>query len=746
MGTTVRVSIARVSANALVAAALCTLVAGVGAASASATPFPAECSNLQMAINEVAGATQHGEGDVIVLNGMCDAANLASPTGVTLPAGSSFSIEGKSGTTSGFDGTDVTGPLLGNVPSTEAGAMTLGHLTFQHAKNVSALSIRASRVTLSDDSFLENEEQGGSEHAAFVDVGQSPANCPPPTGPAAITVTDSTFLRNKLVLGSGRGGGGAAWLEDTCEPSRNVLEGNIFEGNTLEAAGTAGEVEVTGGGLQFVGAKKQPTPVSQSGNVFDSNGIVAKESAEGNYGGGGEWLQDASLSSVGDRFSRNMIAGTSSHEESAWSWGAGLGIDNFDLDCSAALPESTLEDVVVTGNAIGPGYTEALGGGGIYVGCTHLRVLDSTFTLNTAPAGAGIEGESNDQLELANSIVAEDSGGNEIAGFNKPAAGGSLIATYSDVCSYAGSSEPVPGTGNICANPLLADNGEPVSFDVHETASSPTIDAGSNALVPDGLTTDFYGTPRILAGYASCSQSFPAVVDMGAAEPPARPAVLPSCCPAADQSRAAGARADPLRQPRAQLHRHRAATELHEHRRSGLLRDDLRHLQRDAKGQEDRRRRHERPRQDARQNRPRVVLPTRRRHRNVPGQAQLDRPRAAAQVPRLLGLGIGQRGDAQQQPGHLPPAYDAVQRAQAEAQEVKAAQGKNTPRVGAEPHRRTKASVGPDGADQVYRLTPSPRISRACAGVATGLPIASHRAFARLTSWALDSACSPGAV
>ncbi len=531
MGTTVRVSIARVSANALVAAALCTLVAGVGAASASATPFPAECSNLQMAINEVAGATQHGEGDVIVLNGMCDAANLASPTGVTLPAGSSFSIEGKSGTTSGFDGTDVTGPLLGNVPSTEAGAMTLGHLTFQHAKNVSALSIRASRVTLSDDSFLENEEQGGSEHAAFVDVGQSPANCPPPTGPAAITVTDSTFLRNKLVLGSGRGGGGAAWLEDTCEPSRNVLEGNIFEGNTLEAAGTAGEVEVTGGGLQFVGAKKQPTPVSQSGNVFDSNGIVAKESAEGNYGGGGEWLQDASLSSVGDRFSRNMIAGTSSHEESAWSWGAGLGIDNFDLDCSAALPESTLEDVVVTGNAIGPGYTEALGGGGIYVGCTHLRVLDSTFTLNTAPAGAGIEGESNDQLELANSIVAEDSGGNEIAGFNKPAAGGSLIATYSDVCSYAGSSEPVPGTGNICANPLLADNGEPVSFDVHETASSPTIDAGSNALVPDGLTTDFYGTPRILAGYASCSQSFPAVVDMGAAElQPAQPS-----CPAAVQ-------------------------------------------------------------------------------------------------------------------------------------------------------------------------------------------------------------------
>jgi hypothetical protein len=532
MGMIVRASCVRATRNALAAVVLAALGAGVGAASASAMTREASCSNLQTTINEVATTADHGEGDVIVLNGMCDAANLSSPAGVILPAGSSFSIEGKPGTTSGFDGAGVTGPLLGNVPSTEAGAMTFSHLTFQHAKGVSALSIRASRVTLSDDSFLENEEQGGSEHAAFVDVGQSPANCPPTTGPPAITLTGSTFSRNKLALGNNAGGGAGAWLEDTCEQSRNVVEGNTFEGNTLEASGTAKTVEVTGGGLQFVGGKTLPAPVSQRSNVFDSNSILATVPAEGNYGGGGEWLQDASLSSIGDRFSRNTIAGTSNPSESAWSWGAGLGIDNFALACSeAALPESTLEDAVVTGNSIGPGYTVALGGGGVWVGCSHLRVLDSTFTLNTAPNGAGIEGEPNDQLELANSIVAEDSGGNEIAGFNASTSGGSLTATFSDVCSYAGSSEPLPGTGNICTNPLLADNGEPASFDVHETASSPTIDAGSNALVPSGLTTDAFGTPRILAGHTGCTGSFPAVVDMGAAElQPAQPS-----CPATVQ-------------------------------------------------------------------------------------------------------------------------------------------------------------------------------------------------------------------
>jgi hypothetical protein len=537
MEMTVRVRLAHVSMYVLTVAMLAVLGAGAGAASAGAATVPAECSNLQGTIDEVA-AVQDGQGDVIVLDGLCDVGSLGSSSGVTLPAGSSFSIEGKPGTTSGFDGAGIAGPLLSNATSTEAGAMTISHLTFEHAKDFSALSIRASRVTLSGDSFLENEEQGASEHAAFVEIGPCP-----PTGTPAITITGSTFSSNKLILGNNKGGGAGAWLEDACD-SRNVLEGNTFEGNTLEAENTdaAEELEVTGGGLQFVGGKTQPASVSQRANVFDSNRIVAPETAAlGDYGGGGEWLADASLLSVDDRFSRNDLAGTrvEGPDSSAWSWGAGLGLDNRNLACNGAeLTESTLEDAVVVGNAIGSGTKIDLGGGGIWVSCSHLRVLNSTVTLNTAPYGAGIEGEAYDQLELANSIVAEDSPGEEIAGFAE-SEGGSLTASFSDVCATAGSSEPLPGAGNICANPLLTDNGNPVSFDVHETASSPTIDAGSNALVPSGLTTDFFGTTRILAGHASCTGSFPAVVDMGAAE--FEPAAVPPCpAPVQEQTPAPG--------------------------------------------------------------------------------------------------------------------------------------------------------------------------------------------------------------
>src|SRR2546423_920982 len=83
-------------------------------------------------------------------------------------------------------------------------------------------------------------------------------------------------------------------------------------------------------------------------------------------------------------------------------------------------------------------------------------------------------GEPGDQLTLQNSILNGDSDGGELTGFT--GAGGSVTASYSDLCN---GSSPFAGTGNICANPALA---SPATGDVHETSSSPTIDAGSNAL------------------------------------------------------------------------------------------------------------------------------------------------------------------------------------------------------------------------------------------------------------------------
>ena len=503
-------------------------------AAATASTLPSGCTELTAKIATANADPNHGEGDVIVLNGMCNGANLKMSGGVSIPAEANFAIEGAGGTVSGFDGTGVTAPLLHSAGFEGVGSVVLRNLTFQHADvsaNGAALSLRASHLTLADDSFLENTTHGqlGGAVFVFIEPPTKPLTCADaPSSPPGVTITGSTFRANKL-LGPSSAGGGALWFAQVCTNPSELLEGNVFEGNTVEVSAAGGEAE--GGALFFESdSSEAPTPVAQRGNVFDSNKVVAT-STTSDYGGGGEWLEGASLTSVGDRFSRNALPGTASPK---WSWGGGLGILN--TGCNTVTPtESTLENAVVVGNSIAAGTPSALGGAGLYVGCSpsptnpnHLNLLDSTVTANVVGAGgvAGVDGNPGDQLRLVNSIVSGDTGA-EIGGFS-----GSLSASFSDVCA-AGGASPLPGEGNICTNPLLANNGNPSSFDVHEMSASPTIDAGSNALVPNGLTTDAFGTTRILAGHTGCIGSFPAVVDMGAAEfQSAAPSCLPPRSPA----------------------------------------------------------------------------------------------------------------------------------------------------------------------------------------------------------------------
>jgi hypothetical protein len=146
-------------------------------------------------------------------------------------------------------------------------------------------------------------------------------------------------------------------------------------------------------------------------------------------------------------------------------------------------------------------------GAGVYVGCdnapTALTLLDSTVAGNTAGPGVsigGIAGDGDDAITLRNSIVTANPNGLDATGFS------SWAVTTSDVCGIDGST-PLLGGGNICAAPKLRDP-RPGHGDVHQTAASPTLDRGSNAVVPAALKLDYEGGRRIL-GLA---------VDMGADE------------------------------------------------------------------------------------------------------------------------------------------------------------------------------------------------------------------------------------
>jgi hypothetical protein len=494
---------------------------GCGAQTAGAETLPATCANLQSRINT---ASTSAGADTVVLGEMCKAA-------VKLPAHSDFTLEGAAGTTSGLNGEGVSGHLL-ETSSEIAGAMTISNLTFEHATAKTfvggALYVFATSLTLSHDHFTDDtvEEAEASGGGAYVIIAPAGGGSCEAHEPAALTVTESSFVGDTAKGASGslsNHGGGLDAIVD-CGGRASYLTRDTFEGDNVTTTDSA---EAEGGGAALLdAATSSPGVLYQEGNVFDSNTVTGP--AEGNRGGGGEWLEGINLTSVGDRFSRDSIPGTTAAK---WSWGGGLGILN--TSCISTAPtESTLENAVVAGNMIGAGTPADLGGAGIYVGIacgpepehhSHLRLLDSTVTENsvaTAGGVAGIDGHPADQLALANSIVSGDQAGAEIGGFT--GTGGSLTNAFSDVCDEAGTA-PLPGEGDICAAPKLADEGNPGSFDVHETELSPTIDAGSNALLPTGLSTDLYGNPRVSANLVrlNCSPNpalGPAVVDMGAAE------------------------------------------------------------------------------------------------------------------------------------------------------------------------------------------------------------------------------------
>jgi hypothetical protein len=497
---------------------------GVFASVAAATTYNATCTSLQGVLNSAGADPGGGAGDVVTLDGMCSGTYYYA-----LPAGSAFTLEGAAGTNSGVDATSIDNhrELDG---SAGVGAMTISNLTFQGADStadaVDLVQTGSGTLTLSDDTFTENVTTPTEPVLIQEDAGGY-GTCTSAGG--SLDITGSQFTNNFDIFSGdtspdqiGGGGGGALKIQFDCGYDSASLTGNTFAGNTAEAGGGDG----SGGAVEifdnYASANVLPT-VTQSGNTFDSNAVTQTGTPASDYGGGGEWTEGVSLHSTDDRFSRNTLPGTSG--ASNWAWGAGLAIVNNDCPSPPAQEtESTLTGDVIAANSILDGAGSAAAdaqGAGIYLGCgfepqqdtNHLLLSDSTVTANSvAPAAdaatAGIDGHSTDQLVLDNSILEGDFGGAEITGFG--GAGGSLSASYSDVCS---GSAPATGPGNICADPKLVDDGNANSFDVHETATSPTIDAGSDALLPTGLTTDFFGSPRLLTSVPGACP-----VDIGAAE------------------------------------------------------------------------------------------------------------------------------------------------------------------------------------------------------------------------------------
>lgn len=467
------------------------------------------------------------------------------------------------------------------------GAPTIEGLLFENAHSTAAnsggaLSLNAapngSAVTLAHDTFVGDVASGGEGGAARIN-----------TSSALVTVTDSTFTNNSATLTGGAlmieatsanvsgdtftgnsvtgavafGGGlyastvegsitlsksrfggnssddegGGAWLASEASGVPITLIANTFSHNDVsDPAGTSKNVRgYLGGGIALEGESAVPINVVQRENTFDGNSVSFKPAAVSAMGGG-ESTTHIALHSTDDHFTNNTLQSPSATENAeskkVFGWGAGLSVAECG-DTTEAPPTvpnviSTLADAVVAGNTLLSG--PSANGAGIYVGFVcptayeTLQLIDSTVAGNAVSGAsgrvAGISGGPHDVLAMTNTIVFGDSGGPELGGF-QGLAGAS--AAFSDVCSAA---LPFAGAGNLCVDPGLLAPG-PGSADVHETAASPTLERGSNVLVPTSVSADAFGGPRVL-GPLLCGVSPAAVVDIGAAEF-AYPA--PSCPP-----------------------------------------------------------------------------------------------------------------------------------------------------------------------------------------------------------------------
>lgn len=493
------------------------------APSATGDAVVSDCGSLQHALD-----TSASEDTVTLVQGL-----TCTNMSFTLP-GHPIVLRG-AGNGATFDGGSPNTPIL---TGTGVGSTRIRNLTFRDGNTSGsggAIEITgASSPTLAGDRFFDNQSGGSGGAVDIESTGGmiTVTNCvfgAPGSGNHAlfgggaflgtngtVQVTGSKFAGNSAASSygglrasghtvtvatssltgntAGAVGGGAAVAAHEA-----TLTSDAFAGNRIDDLTGAVSSRHAGAGLLVTGNGSPPWTDTQTGNLFQGNTMKLKTSgATDDRMGGGEAVEGSSLTSRYDRFVDNSFPGGTS----GWEWGAGLSLHG----CGGTNPTpEQLTDDVVAGNAITGG--SGGDGAGIYAGCTTIPVAltltDSTVSGNGAPGGgtAGIWGGAADRLTLDNSIVAGDTG-SDLSGFT------SIAASHSDACL---GTSPVSGPGDICANPMLLNA---AAGDVHETYSSPTIDAGLNSLVPGGLIKDIYGRPRIQSERPGGT----ATVDMGAAE------------------------------------------------------------------------------------------------------------------------------------------------------------------------------------------------------------------------------------
>jgi predicted outer membrane repeat protein len=313
-------------------------------------------------------------------------------------------------------------------------------------------------------------------------------------------VSSSPKLTNVTFSGNTARFGGGMWNFDNSNPA---LTNVTFRGNTADFGG--------GGMCNFDNSNPALTNVTFRSNTAGAGGGMYNYSSR-------PVLRNVTFSSNTATYGGGVINSDTSNPEltnvtfSGNTARFGGGMWSFDSD-------PVLTNVTFNGNMAD------YDGGGMYNDTSRPVLTNVTFSGNTAlRGGGGMHNFNNSSPVLRNLIIWGNTAPTGPGIFNDES---TPSVAFSDVqgcftdSSWNGSCGS-DGGNNIEADPLFvdadgADNTVGTADDnlrLHE--ASPAIDAGSNSLVPSGVTTDLDGNLRIVDG----NNDGTAVVDMGAYELP----------------------------------------------------------------------------------------------------------------------------------------------------------------------------------------------------------------------------------
>jgi hypothetical protein len=333
-------------------------------------------------------------------------------------------------------------------------------------------------------------------------------------------VLDGFIITAGQANGSFGNGNGGGMNNDSSSP---MLVNVTFSGNFASG----------GGGMYNSGYYKDPTltNVTFSGNSASSGGGMYNNASSptltdvtfsGNSAanGGGMFNYRSGLTLTDATFSGNSAAN-------------GGGMNNSDSS-------PTLTNVIFSGNS-----ASSDGGGMFNVGNSSPTLTNVTFSGNSATAnGGGMRNHwQNCNPRLTNVTFSGNSAANGGGMFNSYKSNPTIINSilwgdtpdeiYNDDSNVAISYSNVQGCGgsgagwnsacgtdggnNIDADPLFANA---TGGNLRLQLTSPAIDAGNNAAVPAGITTDLDGKPRYMdiSTVPDTGSGSPPIVDIGAYE------------------------------------------------------------------------------------------------------------------------------------------------------------------------------------------------------------------------------------